>query len=102
MPESPRKRFPTIQVDQAEDGQELLELAAKNQYGLIITDHNMPIVTGLQAIREIREYDTKTPILMISGSNLEQFALEAGATRYLEKPVMPWTVEEVIKELYQT
>lgn len=56
-------------------------------YSLIFTDYDMhdDSMTGIDAIRAIRQFDSQTPIFMASGSEVEREALEAGATGYIDK-----------------
>jgi len=44
-------------VDTAENGREALELTKRNSYDVIISDVNMPVMDGLQFLREFRSRD---------------------------------------------
>ena len=74
-------------VDCVANGQELVDKVRDNDYCLIVTDYQMPVLDGLDAVRKIRTFNQKIPILMISGSNIEKEALNAGVSAYIEKPV---------------
>jgi CheY-like chemotaxis protein len=77
-----------LKIDEASNGQELVDEVQKNSYDLIITDYQMPFLDGLEAITEIRKLDGDIPIIMISGKqSIEASALEAGANAFYEKPV---------------
>jgi two-component system copper resistance phosphate regulon response regulator CusR len=79
----------TFAVDHAGDGLHALELAATNDYDLIVLDRLLPGVSGLQVCRRLRGDGVTTPILMLTarGEPDERVAgLDAGADDYLPKP----------------
>jgi len=64
------------------DGASLVERARAGGYSIIITDKDMPKLTGLEAIAEIRKFDQKTPIYLISvmmRSSIKRKAIFSGA-----------------------
>ncbi|MFK7823425.1 MAG: response regulator [Oligoflexales bacterium] len=62
--------FPEAQIVTADDGQEALNLALKNQYDIICTDHRMPIMSGAEFVNKIRgdehSINKNTPILFVT------------------------------------
>ena len=89
---------PETQIDEASDGQQLVNMVRSTQYDLIITDHVMPVLSGLMAIKEIRRFDRNTPICMVSGSEIEVQALQAGATDYVEKGMGPAGLIKILEK----
>jgi|GEM_PF-3837837 len=82
----------------ARNGKEAVELAKANTYDSILMDIHMPIMNGIEAIREIRKNDSQTPIIVLSGVDFQKDinqAFEYGANEFLKKPVSSW-------ELYAT
>ena len=82
-------------VDSAKDGEEALDRYCSTPYDLIITDLNMPGVTGIEMIRKIREQDDLVEFIIITGyASLESAveAIKAGAFDYIVKP---FKVEEI-------
>lgn len=76
-------------VDISEDGEDGLELAIINDYDLIILDLNLPKMDGLEILKNIRENDKLTKILILTArSNVEDRVkgLDLGANDYLVKP----------------
>lgn len=78
---------------EANDGQEALERIASRSIDLVIMDVEMPNMTGLEAIREIRALrDPRTsslPVLAASGNpqaKIQQELLDSGANAFLTKP----------------
>ncbi|MBE6994321.1 MAG: response regulator transcription factor [Ruminococcaceae bacterium] len=76
------------EVDGAYDGQQALELFAKNSYDLIILDLMLPIYDGLSVCRKIRE-TSDVPVIMLTakgeGSD-KLLGFEYGADDYMTKP----------------
>lgn len=91
-------------VDEAEDGKEALQYIEKNEYDLIILDYMMPIVTGLDVIKQVRtmKHKKNTIILMLSAKS-QQFeqekVLEAGAEYFMAKPFSPYQLLEKVESI---
>lgn len=76
----------------ADNGQKAVELFQEHQPDIILCDINMPVMNGLEAIKEIRALSGSTwvPILILSASDQDNdlvAGLEAGADDYLPKPI---------------
>ncbi len=94
------------QVDTANNGKEALNAYLQTSYDLILMDHNMPEMNGLEAICEIRrlESDSKhTPIITITANSKETISEydTIGIDGYIEKPFNFKRLEEVIKHLLE-
>ena len=77
------------QVDTAFDGQEAVDLAKINAYDLMILDIMMPVKTGIEALKEIRQTGNTTHVIMLTAmSEVDDkvTGLDAGADDYLTKP----------------
>ncbi|MEK6885936.1 MAG: response regulator [Nanoarchaeota archaeon] len=82
-----------VQIDEATSSADLIKKAkeacdTKMPYNLIITDNNYRGVRGIEAIRQIRDFDRTTPIMWHSTSiedNADQEAKNAGANDTAEK-----------------
>lgn len=76
-------------VETAESGEDALKkYSAEQGVNLIVSDMNMPGMTGLELIREIRKSDEDVPIVILTGNNEISVAIEAihsGANDYLIK-----------------
>jgi two-component system sensor histidine kinase/response regulator len=55
-------------VDTARDGAEAWQELLKTSYHLVITDHVMPKITGLELIKKMRSKDMQQPVIMVSGT----------------------------------
>jgi two-component system copper resistance phosphate regulon response regulator CusR len=76
-------------VDIATDGVQALDLAATNDYDLIVLDLLLPHIDGLDVCRRLRRDGLTTPILMLTARgepDQRVQGLDAGADDYLPKP----------------
>ncbi len=77
-------------VDIAPDGEAGLAMAETGSYGVILVDHKMPKLTGLQVISALASRGTLPATVMITGTGSESIAVEAlklGADDYVVKDV---------------
>jgi two-component system response regulator HydG len=77
-------------VDQAKDGEEAVNRIRAGSYQLVLLDVNMPNLTGLQALKEIKAHDPSIIAIMITAFSNVRDAVEAtkeGAYNYIEKPI---------------
>lgn len=79
-----------FEIDTARNGQEAVTKATLTQYDVITMDINMPVMNGIEAVKQIMAKQP-TPILMISSLTTEDAAitmdaLDAGAIDYIAKP----------------
>jgi two-component system, response regulator len=81
-----------------------LEQHADNPPCLIVLDHNMPRVRGLEVLRWVRENaaTSHVPVLMLSSSRLKEEVQEAyrqGANTYFVKPAELGGLVELVEEI---
>jgi len=82
------EEYPLSQVGEAEDGSILLKKAMSGDWDLIISDISMPVMSGLEALRQIRNDFPVLPVLLLSIYCDDQYAheaIKAGASGYLCK-----------------
>ena len=88
-------------VGETSNGQEALAFLENNDVDLVILDHKMPVLTGIETLREIkaRNINTKTVLFTVSDSGEDvQEALKLGVDGYLLKDMEP---EDLLKALQQ-
>lgn len=81
-------------VSLAEDGEKALHKAKDENFDLVITDVNMPIMDGITLVKELRKLDDYrlTPLLVLTtegGADKKAMGKEAGATGWIVKPFDP-------------
>lgn len=91
-------------VESVSNGQLLMEklLAQGAKYDCVVTDNNMPLKTGLQALQEIRKIKglEKLPVIMLTGDDLEiGDKVEALGAICIGKPVSEKELYTKIEEL---
>lgn len=79
------------EVHEVDNGFDALRELPREEYGLIVTDINMPDVSGIELSRYVRSTDkhSGTPVIVIStdASNVDrERAMSAGASAFLPKP----------------
>jgi two-component system chemotaxis response regulator CheY len=96
--------FGEYEVVEADNGRDALEKARAGAINLFLFDVNMPVMDGIQAVRELRqlpEYKT-TPVVMLTTESREEKRQEgkaAGANGWVVKPCEPDKLLEVIKKM---
>lgn len=89
-------------VGEAADGDEAIEAVMSDNYGMVLMDWNMPGITGLDAVKAIRDGGNQVPIIMVT-TEAEKAriidALKAGANSYIVKPFKPDTIIAKIQDV---
>ena len=90
------------ETDVCYDGNEALEMVYSEEYDLIVLDLNLPGTDGMEILRQLREYNEETRVLILSARS--QIAdkvrgLDAGANDYMEKPFHLQELEARIRSL---
>ncbi|WP_299088267.1 response regulator transcription factor [uncultured Metabacillus sp.] len=88
-------------IDEAENGDEALELGLNNEYDLIMLDIMMPGIDGIEVCKQLREKKA-TPIIMLTAKGEEANRVqgfEVGTDDYIVKPFSPREVVLRVKAL---
>ncbi len=93
-------------ISEAENGEEGFRMARAEEFGLIVSDWNMPVMSGLEFLKAVRaEEKTKsTPFLMVTAEALKENiiqAIQAGASNYIVKPFTPQVFEDKLKAIFK-
>lgn len=93
-----------VQFDSATSGQECLDKFAKNDYDIILLDHMMPVMDGVQTLHRMQEterFRQNAPAVIAMTANAvigaREKYLEEGFTDYLSKPIDHKSLEEMIR-----
>lgn len=93
-------------VHEAEDGVDALkQLRSDNNYEFVVSDWNMPNMTGIELLRAIRADAAlkHLPLLMVTAEAKRENIIEAaqaGANGYIVKPFTAATLDEKLKKIF--
>ena len=79
-----------IDVERVENGLQALEALNNNRYDLVLMDIHMPIMSGYEALGELKARGDTTPVVVMSASAVDADrtkAIDLGCRAYLLKPV---------------
>lgn len=88
-------------VDSCNNANDALDMVQESNYDLVLLDENMPGMSGLEALGEIKSIDSALPIVMITKSEEEDIMEEAIGKQisdYLIKPVNPKQILLTLKK----
>jgi sulfite reductase subunit B len=92
-------------VSTAQDGEEALKLAEKQDFSVLITDIRLPGQSGLSVLKLIKDKRPWIKSIIITAYPSEETTAEAnrlGAIDYLIKPVVPDEMEKLVREALET
>jgi two-component system chemotaxis response regulator CheY len=93
-------------IDEAENGQDGLQKLKSSKYDFVVSDWNMPVMTGIDMLRAIRadEQLKAIPVLMVTAEaqqkNLVE-AVQAGVSNYIVKPFTAETMQEKLAKIFK-
>ena len=93
-------------VQEAEDGVDALNKLRGEDFDFVVSDWNMPNMTGIDLLRAIRA-DAKLkhlPVLMVTAEAKRENIIEAaqaGASGYVVKPFTAGTLDEKLKKIFE-
>ena len=90
------------EVDTCYDGEEAFECILAENYDLIVLDLNLPGMDGMEILKELRQRNEETKVLILSarGQIVDKVeGLDAGANDYMEKPFHLQELEARIRSL---
>jgi len=92
-------------LEEAEDGQVALQKLRSQKFDFVITDWNMPNLTGIELVQEIRKDPAlkHIPILMVTAEAKKEnviLALKTGVNNYISKPFTPDKIKEKMMAIF--
>jgi len=85
-------RKKNYEVTTCNNGRDAVDVFSENNFDIVFLDENMPGMSGLETLAEIKEKKSSTPVIMITKSEEEYIMEEAIGSKiadYLIKPVNP-------------
>ena len=94
-------------IQEAEDGVDALKKLHSESFDFVVSDCNMPNMTGIELLRAIRADATlkHLPVLMVTAEAKRENVIEAaqaGANGYVVKPFTAATLDEKLKKIFLT
>ncbi len=101
------KELGFVKVEEAEDGVMALQKLRGGSFDFVVTDWNMPNMTGIELLKQIRaDAQLKAlPVLMITAEAKKENIIEAaqaGASGYIVKPFTAATLDEKLSKIMKT
>jgi len=96
--------IPLADVIEAANGSQALEILSQQTVDLVLTDINMPVMDGLELVRQLHKVDKArdVPVLMITTEGSESQVVQAiacGARGYVRKPFTPEQIKRQVLSL---
>ncbi len=92
-----------IEISEAADGGETMEILARESFDVIVLDIMMPVLDGYEVLRRIRSesLNVRTPVVVLTSRSQDSDILKGyalGATLYITKPFEP---EDLVAQVHQ-
>ena len=100
------KQLGFANVDEAENGQEALIKLRADKFGFVVSDWNMPVMSGIQLLRAIRADEglKAIPVLMVTAEAQKENiieAVQAGVSNYVVKPFTAEILQEKMSKIFK-
>jgi two-component system chemotaxis response regulator CheY len=91
-------------IDEAEDGAQALSKLKAGGYGLVVSDWNMPVMEGIDLLKNVREDESLKgiPFLMVTAEAEKDkviTAIKAGVDNYVVKPFTAEVLKEKLEKI---
>lgn len=101
------KELGFVNVDEAEDGVAALAKLRSESFDFVVSDWNMPNMTGIDLLKAIRADAALAhlPVLMVTAEAKKENIIEAakaGANGYVVKPFTSATLDEKLNKIFKT
>lgn len=94
-------RSTQIQIDTASNGAQCLEMVQEKSYDLVLLDHLMPEMDGIETLRKMREKGLKVPAIALTANAIagaRETYMQAGFQDYLSKPLNARELEDMVRK----
>jgi two-component system chemotaxis response regulator CheY len=93
-------------IEEAEDGQKAYDRLSVEKFEFVVSDWNMPNMTGIDLLRKVRATPQikDIPFLMVTAEAKQENiveAIKAGVSNYIVKPFTVATLDEKIKKIFK-
>ena len=90
------------EVLEAEDGEQAVDVYKQQRPDAVLLDITMPVMDGLEALKEIMEFDPEAKVAMVTAMGQQQVimeAIKAGAKDFVVKPFDAARIQEALWKL---
>ncbi|MBI3618337.1 MAG: sigma-54-dependent Fis family transcriptional regulator [Candidatus Omnitrophica bacterium] len=97
-------RIEGYRVQMAETGEAALGILKKEHIDVVVTDFQLPKMTGIQLLEEVKRWSPKTEVILITGYGTIESAVAAmkkGAFDYITKPINDTEIKIIIQKLIE-
>lgn len=94
-------RSTQMQIDTASSGAQCLEMVQKKDYHLVLLDHLMPEMDGIETLQKMRETGLELPVIALTANAIagaKETYIQAGFQDYLSKPLNVNDLEEMVRK----
>ena len=97
-----KDEYPSVEITEVGDGESLVKEVTLHDYDLVISDLDMPGLSGLEALEQIKLLKPELPVLILSIYIEDLYAvrvLKAGASGYMNKNAAPYELIKAIQRI---
>ena len=97
-------RIEGYRVQMAETGEAALSILKKEHIDVVVTDFQLPKMTGIQLLEEVKRWSPKTEVILVTGYGTIESAVAAmkkGAFDYITKPINDTEIKIIIQKLIE-
>ncbi|MEL7500220.1 MAG: sigma-54 dependent transcriptional regulator [Planctomycetota bacterium] len=94
-----------FRVDEAEDGEEALNVTVNRKFDVVVLDIHMPGLNGIEVLKKLMERESPPKVIMLTGGGTIEHAVEAikqGAYDFLTKPTKLDDLARLVKRACET
>lgn len=94
-------RSTQIQIDTASSGAQCLEMVQEKSYHMVLLDHLMPEMDGIETLRKMREMGLQVPAIALTANAIagaREIYMQAGFQDYLSKPLNARELEDMVRK----
>ena len=87
-------------IYEASDGAEAVEKYKANKPDIVFMDIVMPVITGIEALEQVIEFDPEAKVIMASSVGTQahlKSAIKAGASDFIQKPISNDQVKQILE-----
>ena len=97
-------RIEGYRVQMAETGEEALGILKKERFDVVVTDFQLPRMSGIELLEQIKRWSPKTEVILVTGYGTIESAVAAmkkGAFDYVTKPINDSEIKIIIQKLIE-